>query len=128
MGRRAGHPGGFDRAFLPGFAFQKRENSLWWDKLLTGKSARIIFTLDQPAWYYRIINGRPGYYAVKKMTLEFCGIRPVRTTTIGPIRLSKDSYRAELAENSGKTGVEETVDFVTGRLCDWETVEFSNIP
>lgn len=86
--------GFFDRAFLPGFAFQKRENSLWWDKLLTGKSARIICTLDQPAWYYRIFNGRPGYYAVKKMTLEFCGIRPVRTTTIGPIRLSKDSYRA----------------------------------
>ncbi len=31
-----------DRVFLPGFVFKKRENSLWWDKLLTGKSARII--------------------------------------------------------------------------------------
>jgi len=96
--------GFFDRAFLPGFAFQKRENSLWWDKLLTGKSARIICTLDQPAWYYRIINGRPGYYAVKKMTLEFCGIHPVRTTTIGPIRLSKDSYRANWLRNVERLG------------------------
>lgn len=43
--------GFIDRVFLPGFAFQKRENSLWWDKMLTGKSARIISTLDQPAWF-----------------------------------------------------------------------------
>ena len=43
--------GFIDRTFLPGFAFQKRENSVWWDKLLSNKSARIISTLDQPAWY-----------------------------------------------------------------------------
>lgn len=85
--------GFIDRTFLPGFAFGKRENSLWWDKLLTGRSARIISTLDQPAWYYWLLNGRPTYYSMKRMTLEFCGIKPVRTTTIGPIRLSKDEYR-----------------------------------
>lgn len=85
--------GFIDRVFLPGFAFQKRENSVWWDKLLTNKTARIVCTLDQPAWYYWLVNGRPGYYAMKKMTLEFCGIKPVKVSTIGPIRLSKDSYR-----------------------------------
>jgi putative NADPH-quinone reductase len=85
--------GFIDRVFLPGFAFQKRENSVWWDKLLTGKTARIICTLDQPAWYYWLVNGRPSYYAMKKMTLEFCGIKPVKVSTIGPLRLSKDSYR-----------------------------------
>jgi NAD(P)H dehydrogenase (quinone) len=85
--------GFIDRVFLPGFAFKKRENSLWWDKLLTGRSARVICTLDQPAWYYWLVNGRPTYYSMKKMTLEFCGIKPVRTTTIGPMRLSKEVYR-----------------------------------
>lgn len=29
--------GFIDRLFLPGFAFQYRENSIWWDKLLKGK-------------------------------------------------------------------------------------------
>lgn len=87
--------GFIDRTFLPGFAFQKRENSVWWDKLLTGKTARIICTLDQPAWYFWLINGRPAYWAMKKMTLEFCGIKPVSVTTIGPIRLSKQTYREE---------------------------------
>jgi NAD(P)H dehydrogenase (quinone) len=85
--------GFIDRVFLPGFAFQKRENSVWWDKLLKGKSARIISTLDQPAWYYWLVYRQPSNNAMKKLTLEFCGISPVRVTTIGPIRLSKASYR-----------------------------------
>ncbi|GIV33847.1 MAG: hypothetical protein KatS3mg031_1382 [Chitinophagales bacterium] len=44
-----------DRVFLPGFAFKRRENSMYWDKLLKNKSARIISTLDQPAWYYWLV-------------------------------------------------------------------------
>jgi len=45
--------GFIDRVFLPGFAFSKKENSPWWDKHLTGKTARLICTLDQPSWYYK---------------------------------------------------------------------------
>lgn len=85
--------GFIDRVLLPGFAFQKRENSVWWDQLLKHKSARIISTLDQPAWYYWLVYRQPSNYAMKKLTLEFCGISPVRVTTIGPIRLSKEYYR-----------------------------------
>lgn len=85
--------GFIDRVFLPGFAFQKRENSVWWDKLLTGKSARIISTLDQPAWYYWLVYRQPSNHAMKKLTLQFSGINPVHVTNIGPIRLSKEAYR-----------------------------------
>ncbi|MDZ7880629.1 MAG: NAD(P)H-dependent oxidoreductase [Saprospiraceae bacterium] len=85
--------GFIDRVFLPGFAFQKKENSVWWDKLLTNKSARIISTLDQPAWYYWLVYRQPSNNAMKKLTLQFSGVNPVKVTTIGPIRLSKDTYR-----------------------------------
>ena len=85
--------GFLDRTFLPGFAFRKRENSVWWDKLLTGKSARIIATMDQPPWYYWLVYGAPSQRALKKCTLEFCGITPVRITSIGPVRLSKPAWR-----------------------------------
>ncbi len=85
--------GFIDRVFLPGFAFQKRENSVWWDKHLTGKTARIISTLDQPAWYYRWINGRPTYHSMKKLTCGFVGIKKVKFTTIGSLRLSTEEYR-----------------------------------
>ncbi|QOD60369.1 NAD(P)H-dependent oxidoreductase [Polaribacter haliotis] len=85
--------GFIDRVFLPNFAFKKRENSVWWDKYLTGKSARVISTLDQPAWYYRWINNQPSYNSIKKLTCDFVGIKPVKFTTIGSLRNSKDSYR-----------------------------------
>jgi NAD(P)H dehydrogenase (quinone) len=85
--------GFFDRLFLPGMAFQKREGSQWWDKLLKGKTARIITTMDQPAWYYWLINGAPSHRAIKKMTFEFVGIKPVKITSIGSLRLSTDAYR-----------------------------------
>lgn len=99
--------GFIDRLFLPGFAFQKRENSVWWDKFLTGKSARIITTLDQPKLYYLFRYKRPTYWAMKHLTLYFVGIKPVKATTIGPIRLSTDAFRKKWltkVEHLGKRG------------------------
>lgn len=87
--------GFIDRVFLPGFVFQYRENSVWWDKLLTGKSARIITTLDQPSWYYWLMFGRPSVNQLKKSTLEFCGVKPVKVSYVGPIRNSTAEFRAE---------------------------------
>lgn len=80
--------GFIDRLFLPGFAFQYRENSLLWDKLLKGKSARIITTLDQPSWYYTLVYGKPSVNQLKRSTLLFCGISPVKVTYIGIIKTS----------------------------------------
>jgi NAD(P)H dehydrogenase (quinone) len=99
--------GFFDRSFLPGFAFQKRENSVWWDKYLTGKSARIITTMDQPAWYHWLIYGEPAHKALKKMILEFCGIKPVKITSIGPIRFSKDEFRKKYLEKVNALGIKQ---------------------
>lgn len=96
--------GFIDRVFLPGFAFQKRENSVWWDKLLTNKSARIISTLDQPTWYYKWINKHPSNTAIKKLTLNFVGIKKVKFTTIGSLRLSKDNYRKKWLDKIEKLG------------------------
>lgn len=66
--------GFIDRALLPGFAFKKKENSLLWDKYLTGKTARIISTLDQPAWYYKWVYKQPSTNAMKKTVLHFLAL------------------------------------------------------
>ena len=87
--------GFLDRILLPGFAFNKRKNSLLSEKCLTGKTARIICTLDQPAWYYRLIYKSPSHNAMKKGTLHYIGINKVRITSIGPIRLSTEKFRAK---------------------------------
>ncbi len=97
--------GFIDRLFLPGFTFKYRENSVWWDKLLTGKTAHIITTLDQPSWYYRFVFGRPSVNQLKKSTLEFCGVKPVKVTYVGPIRNSQQSFRLkwlDKIENLGR--------------------------
>jgi putative NADPH-quinone reductase len=80
--------GFIDRLFLPGFAFKYRENSVWWDKLLKGKTAHIITTLDQPGLYYRFFFGRPSVNQLRKSVLEFCGVKPVKVTYVGIIKTS----------------------------------------
>ena len=85
--------GFLDRVLLPGFAFKKREGSLLWDKLLTGRTSRIICTLDQPAWFYKLINRAPSHTSMKRLTLKFIGIKKVKISAIGPLRLSKPEFR-----------------------------------
>lgn len=96
--------GFIDRLFLPDFAFQYRENSLWWDKLLSGKTARIITTLDQPTWYYWFAYGRPSINQLKKSTLEFCGVKPVKVTCVGPIKNAELSSREKWLDKIEKLG------------------------
>ncbi|MGV0830085.1 NAD(P)H-dependent oxidoreductase [Empedobacter brevis] len=90
--------GFIDRLFLPGFAFQYKENSVWWDKLLKGKTARIITTLDQPSWYYWLVYGRPSVNQLKKSTLEFCGIKPVKVSYIGVVKIATPEIRNKWIE------------------------------
>ncbi|WP_343618722.1 NAD(P)H-dependent oxidoreductase [Flavobacterium sp.] len=98
--------GFIDRLFLPGMAFQYRENSVWWDKLLKGKTAHIITTLDQPGWYYRFAFGRPSVNQLKKSTLEFCGIKPVKVNYIGIIKSSTEEQRKKWLEKVYNFGLQ----------------------
>ncbi|MDI3354325.1 NAD(P)H-dependent oxidoreductase [Pseudomonas sp. UYIF39] len=85
--------GFFDRVFLPGFAFKYREGKAFPDKLLHGRSAHLLVTMDTPPWYYRWIYRMPGLHQVRKTTLAFCGIKPQRTLTFGPILGSSAGQR-----------------------------------
>ncbi len=100
--------GFIDRVFLPGFAFKKREGSVWWDKYFTGKTSRIICTLDQPSWYYRLINKSPSHYAMKKLTMQFIGVKSVKITTIGPLRLSTPSFRKKWLDKIERLGIKNS--------------------
>ncbi|CAM3411576.1 NAD(P)H-dependent oxidoreductase [Flavobacterium chungbukense] len=98
--------GFIDRLFLPGMAFQYRENSVWWDKLLKGKTAHIITTLDQPSWYYRFFYGRPSVNQLKKSTLEFCGVKPVKVSYIGIVKGSNEEQRKKWLEKVYRFGLQ----------------------
>lgn len=85
--------GFIDRLFLPGMAFRYRENTVFWDKLLKGKTARIITTIDQPGWYYRLVYARPSINQLKKSVLQFCGVKPVKVSTFGIVKTADENQR-----------------------------------
>ncbi|BBT15555.1 hypothetical protein WP8S17C03_16040 [Metapseudomonas otitidis] len=71
---------------LPGFAFAYRDGNPWPEQLLKGHSAHQLVTLDTPPWYFRWVQCAPGLRQMECTTLRFCGIHPVKTLTLGPIR------------------------------------------
>lgn len=96
--------GFFDRVFLPGFAYQYRKDSPLWDKLLAGKSAHLIVTMDTPAWYNRWIYRHAGHRVMKRNILNFCGIKPVRVTEITPVTSSSENVRMKWLEKVKRLG------------------------
>lgn len=86
--------GFLDRTFLPGFAFQFHdETSYLWNGLLGGRSARLIITMDGPPLVIQLLYSSPAVQMMKGMTLEFCGISPVRVTPIGSVKRSTRARR-----------------------------------
>ncbi|MCK9290947.1 MAG: NAD(P)H-dependent oxidoreductase [Bacteroidales bacterium] len=85
--------GFMDRTLLPGFAFKYKNGRKYHEKLLIGKTARLVVTMDKPSWYYRWVEGAPGHKAMRKGILGFCGIKPVYISSVGPMRELDEAKR-----------------------------------
>ena len=96
--------GFIDRTFLPGFAFKYRPGGVLHDKFLTGKSARLIVTLDAPSAVYRLRYRSPGHNAMKEATLDFVGVKPVAITEIDLMRFTNEASRTERLNQVLKIG------------------------
>lgn len=99
--------GFFDRVFVPGFAFKYRKDSPLWDKLLKGKTARLLVTMDTPSWYYFLVNRNAGHNSIKIGILQFCGIDPVRITSFGPVKSSSDQLRKKWLAQVSELGTNQ---------------------
>ncbi|MEO0590025.1 MAG: NAD(P)H-dependent oxidoreductase [Pseudomonadota bacterium] len=75
-----------DRMLLPGFAFANHEDDPWWDKLLQGRSADVIITMDTPPFFLRLMYGNSIIHRWKKQVLGFVGFKPVRVAAFGPVK------------------------------------------
>ena len=92
-----------DRILLPGFAFRYRRDSPFWDRLLTGRSADVMITMDTPPWYLRLIYGDPVSRRWRRQVLGFCGFSPLRILRFGPTRRGRaaqhiDTWRSQVAK------------------------------
>ncbi|WPU63572.1 NAD(P)H-dependent oxidoreductase [Peredibacter starrii] len=95
--------GFIDRTFLPGFAFKYRKGSSLWDKLLAGKSARLIILSDGPTWWNKFVYKDPAVNMLKKSTLEFSGFK-VDVTKFGDIKNRNDQSIQTLIHKVQKLG------------------------
>jgi NAD(P)H dehydrogenase (quinone) len=89
----------FDRAFYSGFAYKYHDKDPMWDKLLKGRSAHLITTMDAPKIWYQMMYHSAGTNMMKNAILKFCGIRPVKVTYISRVRYKKhEELERELAK------------------------------
>jgi len=96
--------GFLDRVMMPGFAFAERADGEGWERLLAGRSAHLLTTMDTPPWVYRWIYGAPGLNGLAKATLGFCGIAPVRRTIFGPVKGSSQAVRGRWIAQARQEG------------------------
>lgn len=108
----------FDRTFTPGFAFEELEENHSWKKLLKGKTAHLITTMDTPLWVYRWIYKNPGANTIGTATLKFCGVGPIRTLSFSPIKYSSAEQRTQWLEKVRK----EATKLRHGLLTPWEKI------
>ncbi len=93
--------GFLDRVLMPGFAFEENgDDPSVWEKLLVGRSAQALVTMDTPPWVYRFIYKAPGHNALRRATLGFCGIQPTFITNFGPIKGSSAEARRAWLEKA----------------------------
>ena len=101
--------GFIDRTFLPSIVFDYNESKLGgmgWDGYLEGKSARIIATMDTPTFLYHWIYNAPSVNQLKKATLGFCGVKPVKVTEFSPVKGSKPNTRDRWIKKVFQLGLE----------------------
>ena len=82
-----------DMVFASGFAFRYKANSPMPEKLLKGKTGRIITTMDTPTFVYKYFFRAPSINQLKSRILAFCGIAPVKVTFFSPIQSSTEESR-----------------------------------
>jgi NAD(P)H dehydrogenase (quinone) len=74
--------GFWDRAYMPRFAFRMHKNKFGWDKLLKGRTARVIILTGNPPFLDWLAFGNYSN-AIKRSLLEFSGIK-TKVSSFGP--------------------------------------------
>ncbi len=82
-----------DRVFLSGATFRYRERSALSERLLAGRTARIVMTMDSPRFWNRLVYRGAAEASLTRATLGYCGVRTVGISRFTPVRFSDDTAR-----------------------------------
>ncbi len=87
--------GFIDRIFLPGFAFKNHSGKIFPEKLLKGKSIRLLVTMDTPRWWFYLVYRASQYQILKDIVFGYVGFDPVKCSTFGLMRKSTEVLREQ---------------------------------
>ena len=99
--------GFIDRAFLPGWAFSYHKGGALPETLLAGRSARVVTTMDSPAFWYRLWHRSSLHTSFVNATLRFVGFGPVRTSTFFEQKQRTERKRASWLVQMEATGLQD---------------------
>lgn len=101
--------GFLDRALLPGFAFRYDPQHALPQKLLKGRSARFVTSMDSPWLWHRLVGGMALHTQFERSTLAFCGFAPVRRDTFYSARKMTEEARAKTLAKMRKVGAKDAL-------------------
>lgn len=105
--------GFIDRVLLPGFAYEYAEgNSKFPKKLLAGKTARLVYTMDSPGWFHNLFYGAPAEKALMRATLWFVGIKTIARDVLYVTRSTTLPQREAFIHRVRKGAVRDARDGV----------------
>jgi putative NADPH-quinone reductase len=93
----------FEQLLRPGFAYRAGAGGRM-EKLLAGKSVRIVVTMGMPAFLYRWYFRAHGLKALTRGMLALCGVGPIHETLIGMVEAASDTKIDKLLERMRALG------------------------
>jgi putative NADPH-quinone reductase len=91
----------FEQVLRPGFAMEVAGPGRW-NKLLEGRSARLVVTMGMPAFIYKWHFRAHGIKSFERNVLDFVGIGPIHETLIGMVEgrdvETRERWLAQLSE------------------------------
>jgi NAD(P)H dehydrogenase (quinone) len=97
--------GFIDRVLMPGFAFKNHSGKIFPEKLLAGKSIRLLITMDTPKWWFYLIYRASQYQILKDIVFGYVGFDPIRYSTFGFMRKSTDAQRKTWLRKTEQLGM-----------------------
>ena len=107
--------GFIDRVFTPGYAFRYRGRNQLPEKLLKGRSARLVSSMDSPLAWYALVLRRVLHASFARATLSFVGFSPIRTTMFYEMRFRSAVERERALDKVRRAAVSDVAGLPTAR-------------
>lgn len=96
-----------DAVFLSGSAFRYRAQGKLWDKLLIGRTARLVMTMDSPRAWNRVMYRNAAETSLTHAVLGYCGIKTVGVTRLAEVRHRDSATREGWVRRAHRLGAKD---------------------